>query len=209
MSILLYFILLDTFFEYAVDLTKFFGQDRNGSITTIRQPPPRQSDYHLALSAGFIPPSLRKEAVTTWSDYNRILYHPRSLHPMNAYELNSSLLPFENWTAGKDLYTSLDHQEDLNDSIIDGDFRTWAEECDAIQGVHVIGGTDDAWGGFGAKYVEGLRDEFGLKSAIWVWGLEQGFGKSVCLLGSNDHDLTVVADRAGAGYEGEAVAAKS
>lgn len=159
---------------------RLFGQDRNGSIMTIRQPPPRQSDYHLALGAGLIPPKLRKETVTTWSDYNRVLYHPRSLHPTNAYELKSSLSPFETWAAGQDLYSSLNHQNDSGDSMIDGDFRTWAEECDAIQGIHVFVGSDDAWGGFGAKYVEGLRDEFGLKSAIWIWGLEQGFGKNVC-----------------------------
>lgn len=100
---------------------------------------------------------------------------------MNAYELNSSLSPFGKWTAGQDLYSSLNHQADSGDGIIDGDFRIWAEECDAIQGVHVCGGTDDAWGGFGAKYVGGLRDEFGLKSAIWIWGLEEGFGKNVSL----------------------------
>lgn len=64
--------------------------------------------------------------------------------------------------------------------MIDGDFRPWAEECDAIQGIHVFGGADDAWGGFGAKYIEGLRDEFGLKSAIWIWGLEEGLEKNVC-----------------------------
>lgn len=133
---------------------------------------------------------------------------------MNAYELNSSLSPFEKWTAGQDLFSSLNHQDDSGDTIIDGDFRMWAEECDAIQGVHVFGGTDDAWGGFGAKYVEGLRDEFGLKSAIWIWGLEEGFGKNVCLVaftlpaGYGDHDLIIVADRAGTGYEGEADAAK-
>lgn len=115
----------------------------------------------------------------TWSDYNRVLYHPRSLHPINAYELNSSLLPFEQWAAGQDLYSSLNHQNDSGDGIIDEDFRIWAEECDAIQGIHLFVGADDAWGRFGAKYVQGLRDEFGLKSAIWVWGLEEGFGKNV------------------------------
>lgn len=85
--------------------------------------------------------------------------------------------------------------------MIDEDFRTWAEECDAIQGINVFVGADDAWGGFGAKYVQGLRDEFGLKSAIWIWGLEEGFGKNVCwVVFSNmadygDYDLAVVADR--------------
>jgi hypothetical protein len=42
-----------------------------------------------------------------------------------------------------------------------------------MQGVQVIAGMDDAWGGFASQYVERIRDEYG-KVGIWVWGVENG-----------------------------------
>lgn len=45
-----------------------------------------------------------------------------------------------------------------------------------MQGLQVFAGADDAWGGFAARYVERVRDEFG-KVGIWVWGIEVGDGE--------------------------------
>ena len=77
-------------------------------------------------------------------------------------------MPFEKWDNGEELYEQIDKDE----GILDRDVRRWAEECDQMQGFQVYAGADDAWGGFGSKYVEGLRDEYG-KVAIWFWGLEE------------------------------------
>lgn len=81
-------------------------------------------------------------------------------------------MPFEKWESGEDLFTSIDREHDL----LDRDVRAWAEECDHMQGIQIYTGGDDAWGGFGAKYAESLRDEFG-KMAIWAWGIEDEPGK--------------------------------
>lgn len=78
-------------------------------------------------------------------------------------------MPSNRWADGEDLFEDMDRDVDL----LDRDLRVWAEECDRIQGIQVFGGCDDAWGGFGARYVERIRDEFG-KTALWVWGLEGG-----------------------------------
>ena len=43
------------------------------------------------------------------------------------------------------------------------------EECDGLQGLQIVTGVDDAWGGWAARWTERLRDEFG-KLGIWVWG---------------------------------------
>jgi hypothetical protein len=40
-----------------------------------------------------------------------------------------------------------------------------------MQGIVMIAGIDDAWGGFAARYAERLRDEIG-KGVLWVWGLD-------------------------------------
>lgn len=44
------------------------------------------------------------------------------------------------------------------------------EECDGLQGLQIVTGVDDAWGGWAARWMERLRDEFG-KLGIWVWGV--------------------------------------
>lgn len=101
---------------------------------------------------------------------------------INDYELGSTLVPFEKWESGEELFAGIDKEHDL----LDRDVRVWAEECDQMQGIQVFAGGDDAWGGFGASYVERLRDEFG-KMAIWVWGVseEQGKGQRVgCIWGT-------------------------
>lgn len=76
-------------------------------------------------------------------------------------------MPFENWDAGEELFSSLDKEHDL----LDRDLRPFAEEADHMQGIQIMGGIDDAWGGFAARYMDRLRDEYG-KTTIWFWGLE-------------------------------------
>ena len=78
-------------------------------------------------------------------------------------------MPFENWGAGEELFNSLDREHD----VLDRDFRPFAEECDQMSAIQVFTGVDDAWGGFAARYVDRLRDEYGKKD-IWVWALEDG-----------------------------------
>lgn len=87
---------------------------------------------------------------------------------LNEYELNSSIMPFERYATGEDLFASLDKEFDL----LDRDLRPFIEEADQMQGIQVMTGLDDAWGGFAAKYLERVRDEYG-KTAVFVWGNEQ------------------------------------
>ncbi|KAL9103684.1 MAG: hypothetical protein Q9163_001278 [Psora crenata] len=132
-----------------------------------------RSEYQRSLEQDDHPPQKpTKETVRYWSDYNRIYYHPRSIIQLNDYELSSSLLPFEKWEMGEELFRNIQRQED----ILDRDLRQWAEECDHMQGIQVLAGADDAWAGFAASYVEALRDEFG-KSAVLVWGVGEEEGK--------------------------------
>ena len=109
-----------------------------------------------------------------WSDYNRVFYHPRSIVQLYEYELNSSLLPFERYEAGEELFANTDREED----VLDRDLRLWAEECDQIQAIQMLSGADDAWAGFASKYIQRLRDEFG-KMSIWMWGFGEEQGKGL------------------------------
>lgn len=110
---------------------------------------------------------LRDSDVRYWSDFNRVYYNPKSIVQLQEYELNSQIMPFENWEAGEDLFQSLDKEFDL----LDRDIRPFVEECDQMQGFQILTGADDAWGGLAAKYLDTLRDEYG-KTSMWVWGIE-------------------------------------
>jgi hypothetical protein len=134
-----------------------------------KQVPLEPSPYQQALDAGSNPPPLSTSTVRYWSDYNRVYYHPRSIIQIAEFELQSRLVPFEKWSVGEELFVDLDREHDL----MDRDLRPFAEECDQMQGIQLLTSSDDAWGGFAAKYLERLRDEFG-KTSIWVWGLADG-----------------------------------
>ncbi|KAI4105680.1 MAG: hypothetical protein L6R37_002579 [Teloschistes peruensis] len=147
------------------DLKNFW----DGSAVKQKDPPIPQSEYQRALDGGLHqPPKLNTQSVRYWSDFTRVFYHPRSIVHINDYELRSTILPFEKWTSGEELFGKLDKDHDL----LDRDIRPWAEECDQMQGIQIFASDDDAWGGFSSKYIESLRDEYE-KTSLWFWGLEE------------------------------------
>jgi hypothetical protein len=141
--------------------------NRNGPTIVQRSAAIEQSAYQQSLEQGLEPPQLTIESVRYWSDFSQVYFHPKSIIQLNEYELNSALMPFENWTAGEDLFNSLDKEHDL----LDRDLRVFAEEADQLQGIQMMGGIDDAWGGFAARYLDRIKDEYG-KTAVWFWGSE-------------------------------------
>jgi Tubulin domain len=79
----------------------------------------------------------------------------------------------QSWDFGLELFEKEDKEHDL----LDRDFRYFAEECDQMQGVVIMAGTEDAWGGYAKGYIERLRDELG-KGVLWVWGLNRTSGSN-------------------------------
>ncbi|OTA81784.1 hypothetical protein M434DRAFT_17260 [Hypoxylon sp. CO27-5] len=140
----------------------------SGQTVVQRQQPIEASPYQESLDSGQAPPELSTSTVRYWSDFNRVYYHPKSIIQLNEYELNSTVMPFEKWYMGEELFSSLDKEHDL----IDRDLRPFVEEADQMQGLQVMASIDDAWGSFSAKYAERLRDEYG-KTPIWVFGAQE------------------------------------
>ncbi|OTA04765.1 hypothetical protein A9Z42_0053610 [Trichoderma parareesei] len=138
-----------------------------GKPAVHRQTPLSQNTYQQALDAGLKPSALQASDVRYWSDYSRVYYHPKSLVQLYDFELNSSIMPFERFETGAELFESLDKE----DEIVDRDWRPFVEECDQMQGVQVYASLDDAWGGFASSYIERLRDEHP-KTCVWVWGVQ-------------------------------------
>lgn len=119
------------------------------------------------MDAGEAAPPLKPSSVRYWSDFSRVFYHPKSLNQLYDYELNSSIRPFDKWDLGRELFQSLDREQDM----VDRDFRPFVEEADQMQGIQLLTSLDDAWGGFAADYLERMRDEYP-KATIWTWGLQ-------------------------------------
>ncbi|KAI1505484.1 tubulin domain-containing protein [Biscogniauxia marginata] len=140
----------------------------SGQTVVHRQPPIGTSAYQESLDTGQTPPELTTSTVRYWSDFNRVFFHPRSIIQLNEFELNSTLMPFEKWHMGEELFASLDKEHDL----VDRDLRPFVEEADQVQGIQIMTGLDDAWAGFAAKYVERLRDEYG-KIPVWIFGVQE------------------------------------
>ncbi|KAL2824129.1 tubulin domain-containing protein [Aspergillus cavernicola] len=141
----------------------------DGKETLQKLAPIPQSDYQKSLDQGTPAPQMSSETVRFWSDYNRVFYHPRSIVQLNDYELNSSIMPFEDWCLGEELFSDLDKEHDL----LDRDVRPFAEECDQLRALQIFTGSDNAWGGFAARYVDRIVDEYG-KKAVLVWAIEDG-----------------------------------
>ncbi|KAJ5099924.1 hypothetical protein N7532_006925 [Penicillium argentinense] len=141
----------------------------DGQEVVQKQTPIPQSDYQKSLDQGTTAPRLTSETVRYWSDYNRVFYHPRSIVQLNDYELNSQIMPFEDWNVGEELFNDLDKEHDL----LDRDLRPFAEECDQMRAIQLFTTSDDAWGGFTARFIDRIRDEYGKKS-VWVWAMEDG-----------------------------------
>lgn len=158
--------------------------NRNGPPIVQRQEAIQRSAYQQSLDEGLAPAELTTQSVRYWSDFNRVYFHPKSIVQLNEFELGSKLMPFENWNVGEELFASLDKEHDL----LDRDLRVFAEEADHMQGIQMIAGVDDAWGGFAARYLDRIRDEFG-KTTVLFSALEdslKSLPRVCCTCSPND-----------------------
>lgn len=160
---------------------------RSGQPVIHRQDAITPSAYQQSLDAGTTAPPLSTSTVKYWSDFSRVYYHPKSIVQLNDFELNSTIMPFEKWHTGEDLFANLDKEHD----ILDRDLRPFAEESDQMQGLQIITGLDDAWAGFSTNYVERLRDEYG-KIPIWIWGVQEPANGLSRVRSSSGHSLDSV-----------------
>ncbi|CAK7203433.1 mtDNA inheritance, partitioning of the mitochondrial organelle [Sporothrix eucalyptigena] len=166
----------------------------SGRTVIQRETPILPSAYTQSLDSGVAPTEpLTPSTVRYWSDYSRVYFHPRSLveigdepevsGPPAATANGTSAsggsgaaaapTPREyTWADGETLFTELDREHDL----LDRDMRLFVEEADQMQGFQVIASVDDSWGGFAARYLERMRDEYG-KVNIWLWALQQPVGR--------------------------------
>lgn len=93
------------------------------------------------------------ETVTTWCDYLNTRYHPKS-----ACVIDDSLKT-EVFHLGEQMYKVLENE--FEDRI-----RSYMEECDNLQGFHMIVDAVDGFGGLGNSILHHLQDEYSTKDVM-------------------------------------------
>ncbi|KAI7824711.1 tubulin domain-containing protein [Gamsiella multidivaricata] len=109
---------------------------------------------------------IEMNGMRTWSDFNRVYFHPKSMVTMSGYQLDSEFMPFDVFSYGHAAFTETEKEKDSYDE----NFRLFTEECDQLQGFQVFADVLDGWGGFTTSYLEQLREDFP-KTSIVTYGL--------------------------------------
>ncbi|KAG0339502.1 mtDNA inheritance, partitioning of the mitochondrial organelle, partial [Podila humilis] len=104
--------------------------------------------------------------IRTWSDYNRVYFHPKSMVTATGYMLDSEFMPFDVFSYGRYAFLETEKEQDSYDE----NFRLFAEECDQLQGFQVLADVLDGWGGFATSYLEQLKEDYP-KATVVTYGL--------------------------------------
>lgn len=67
--------------------------------------------------------------IRSWSDYNRVYFHPKSMVTTTGYLLNSEFMPFDVFSYGRNAFLETEKEKESYDE----NFRLFAEECDQLQ----------------------------------------------------------------------------
>jgi len=100
-----------------------------------------------------------------WSDYLFARYHPKSVLVMDSFQHMDTTHPFDIFGLGQSVWS--DQHQDVGDQI-DDRIRYFAEECDSLQGFHLISDSGSAFGGLAAKIHDLLCDDYSSKSVLNV-----------------------------------------
>lgn len=101
------------------------------------------------------------DTVSVWSDYLKVYLHPKSTHIFTEYTKDSEFNKFDIYGCGQSLLSNFDTRSEIEDKI-----HFFTEECDSLQGFHILLDTYDGFGGLGTGLLEYLKDEFGSKSLL-------------------------------------------
>lgn len=157
-----------------------------GQIINVGETVPK-NQFQVKLDQGSIVGNdlLNTSNTKYWSDYNKLIYSPRSLNSLTNYNYvengpgvhkNFENLKFDNFRIGTQEFTNspAESLEQLEN------FRFFLEKCDLFQGMNVVTDIDSAWGGYTNQLLVDLIDEYfnnGIsnnKYNMWTFGLMCG-----------------------------------
>ncbi|KAI7849286.1 tubulin domain-containing protein [Circinella umbellata] len=113
------------------------------------------------------PVELDDQSVKTWSDFNRIYYHPYSMNQVTTHNMDDSISPYNSYSVGRQSYSDFERETES----FEDNFRHFVEECDNLQGFQLLASVDDAFSGFTEGLLHDVRDEFA-KTPVLCYGLQ-------------------------------------
>ncbi|KAH3689014.1 hypothetical protein WICPIJ_000013 [Wickerhamomyces pijperi] len=148
--------------------------------TVMRSEKIRKSAYQEALDSGLSPlPALKSQDIQYWSDFNRVVFEPKSFNVLNDWVYDPVNAPDGRFKSSserefKSFEIGAQEWEKVGLDFLEEKYRVSLEECDALNGLNVVTDLDSAWGGFTASMLSEIRDDYNPKSMIFNWGLFNG-----------------------------------
>ncbi|KAI8071537.1 tubulin domain-containing protein [Gongronella butleri] len=112
------------------------------------------------------------QTVSSWADFNRVYYHPRSMTTVASHTVDNPLTPFDTIAIGRKAYKDLDKDLDIYDGLV----RHYVEECDQLQGFQLFADIDSAFAGFAEQLLDDIADDFP-KTSILTFGMMKAENK--------------------------------
>ncbi|THU90558.1 tubulin nucleotide-binding domain-like protein [Dendrothele bispora CBS 962.96] len=132
----------------------------NGPVTEYKQTQVPENPYQTQLSTdGIEEYSPESEDVRYWSDFNRVFYHPRSLHMLP--DIPEWHDPQGDWTYGLEMFSQ--YNQDIH--LMETSVRLFLEECDSFQGMQVMNDTS-SFGSFTRSFLTAFQDELSHTSSM-------------------------------------------
>ncbi|KAJ3340133.1 mtDNA inheritance, partitioning of the mitochondrial organelle [Gonapodya sp. JEL0774] len=132
----------------------------------------RSSDSATPITTQRAPNFNLSATVSTWSDFCRVYFHPRSAAVIPPSSISPAaedpMSPFPTFTSGMDCMAN---ESEFVDGVMEDQIRLFVEECDAMQGFLAVTGVDDGWGGFAAGILDRIRDDYGDKCVVVTVGI--------------------------------------
>ncbi|XP_052797879.1 protein misato homolog 1-like isoform X2 [Mya arenaria] len=101
------------------------------------------------------------DQVTVWSDFLGSHFHPKSVHVVEEYKHQDELSAFDLFPLGESVLKNYETNCDWEDRL-----HFFTEECDNLQGFHVLMDTHDGFGGLGTGLLKYIEDEFPGKGVL-------------------------------------------
>ncbi|KAJ2783697.1 hypothetical protein GGI15_002491 [Coemansia interrupta] len=92
----------------------------------------------------------------SWTDILSPTLPSWAFTPVSGVEFGSSLGQLPTFAEGRQVFRGMD----ARDELLEGSFRRYAEACDRVQGFQVLADAYGGFSGFGAAYVECVREEY-------------------------------------------------
>jgi len=99
--------------------------------------------------------------VEVWSDFLRVHYHPKTIYTVPNFHHANSVQPFDSFCVGQKEFLN-----DQNNEAMLNKLHFFTEECDQLQGFHILFDALNGFGGYSSELVSLLADEFPNKGIV-------------------------------------------